>query len=587
MTEFYSTGTIGVTNGSVDFIGTGTVWLPVNAKAGDMLNVAGHVMLIAELTDAAHGKFAVAYPGATAAGLAYAIAKTSSEWGTNRTLSLQTAELIQALTTGAAGVSFDPPSGMAADTVQEAIEELHTSKFPGTETIKTAAYTATAGDIGKTIILNKATADSLSFAAAATLGSQWMVFLKNIGAGTWTLDPNGAETIDGAATISLASGQSMVVASNGAALRSYFLSSVGGSVLTKTAAYTVVAGDARGLVRCDATAGALTVSLTSAATLGAGFEVSVKKVDSSKNVVTIDPAGAETIDGAATFVLDEAYEEVVLVSNGTNWEVLSYHSTRALNSREVLTANRTYYVRTDGSDSNNGLSNTAGEAFATIQKAINVVSALDLSTFNVTISVGSGTWSGSVQVLAPWIGSGNVTIDGGSASTTTLSSSSTCLRAGNGGKISIANVTLVAATQALEAYAGGQITFGAGLVFGACGSSHMRSNGPGSKIITNGMAYTISGNSPSHYNASPGGYIEGTSSAVTLIGTLNFSNAFVYADRLGLATFLAASFNVSGATVTGKRYSATSNAVINSGGGGATFFPGSIDGTFATGGLYL
>ena len=100
MTEFYSTGTVAVTNGIVDFVGTGTTWLPANVKAGDVMNVAGRVMVIEEITDTTHGKFATPYPGSTASGQAYAVVKTSAAWGTNREIAVNTAELVQLLTTG-------------------------------------------------------------------------------------------------------------------------------------------------------------------------------------------------------------------------------------------------------------------------------------------------------------------------------------------------------------------------------------------------------------------------------------------------------------------------------------------------------
>lgn len=111
-------------------------------------------------------------------------------------------------------------------------------KFSGTEVVKTSAYTALAADVGKTIVLNKATTDTLSFDAAATLGSTWMVMVKNIGAGTWTLDPNGAEQIDGATTVSLAQNESVVVSCNGTALRTLFRGSARADVIevaTRTA----------------------------------------------------------------------------------------------------------------------------------------------------------------------------------------------------------------------------------------------------------------------------------------------------------------------------------------------------------------
>lgn len=54
-------------------------------------------------------------------------------------------------------------------------------------------------DIGKVIDITSGTF-SQTFAAAATLGAGWFVWLKNTGTGTITLDPNASETIDGAAT---------------------------------------------------------------------------------------------------------------------------------------------------------------------------------------------------------------------------------------------------------------------------------------------------------------------------------------------------------------------------------------------------
>ena len=49
--------------------------------------------------------------------------------------------------------------------------------------------------------------------------------------------------------------------------------------------------------------------------------VSVKRVNSGVNAVTIDADGGELIDGAGTLVLSTQYAAVTLWSDGTGWWV--------------------------------------------------------------------------------------------------------------------------------------------------------------------------------------------------------------------------------------------------------------------------
>lgn len=87
----------------------------------------------------------------------------------------------------------------------------------------------------------------------------------------------------------------------------------------KTGAYTVVASDNGSIINC--TSGTFTVSLTAAATLGAGFNCWVWNTSTSAvtDSITIDPNGSETIDGKTTLVLRRG-EGCQIVCNGTNWD---------------------------------------------------------------------------------------------------------------------------------------------------------------------------------------------------------------------------------------------------------------------------
>jgi hypothetical protein len=93
---------------------------------------------------------------------------------------------------------------------------------------------------------------------------------------------------------------------------------IGKESLAKSGAYTVVAADRSKLINCSAT---LTLTLTAAATLGDGFEFEVVN-SSASGAVTIDPNGAETIDGVTTVVL-AAGEACLVRGNGTAWQTVA------------------------------------------------------------------------------------------------------------------------------------------------------------------------------------------------------------------------------------------------------------------------
>lgn len=88
-------------------------------------------------------------------------------------------------------------------------------------------------------------------------------------------------------------------------------------------------------------------------------------------------------------------------------------ATATSGGREVLTANRTYYIRTDGNDSNNGLLNTIGGAFATINRFFDELNKIDLSGFAVTGQIGDGVYAvtSSIQVKGD-NGNGEITLQG-------------------------------------------------------------------------------------------------------------------------------------------------------------------------------
>jgi hypothetical protein len=73
---------------------------------------------------------------------------------------------------------------------------------------------------------------------------------------------------------------------------------------------------------CDASGGAFQINADSSAA-NLGREYTVIKTDSSANAVTVQGFGFETINGAANVVLSSQYDRVTIVSDGSNWFIVS------------------------------------------------------------------------------------------------------------------------------------------------------------------------------------------------------------------------------------------------------------------------
>ena len=269
----------------------------------------------------------------------------------------------------------------------------------------------------------------------------------------------------------------------------------------------------------------------------------------------------------------------------------------ATGGRTRLQANTNYYVATTGNDTTgNG---TSGNPWLTGQKAINYIQQnIDLNGYVATVNFANGTYTTPINIVGAFIGgnatnttTGCVQILGNSGSPSSVIFSTTNFDAISanyaGCYLQVSGVTLQtsgggAGGYGLVAYYGASIFVNGPVVFGNCVNGHISAQG--GSTVQMYANYTITGSAPTHLFAEINGFIQMNSTTVTLTGTPAFSVAYAEASFLG--TISAYSMTFSG-SATGARYLVNQNSVINTNGGGATFFPGNSAGSTATGGQYV
>lgn len=75
-------------------------------------------------------------------------------------------------------------------------------------------------------------------------------------------------------------------------------------------------------ILANASAAAFTITLPAPSSRAYPYLV-IKKTDASGNAVTLDPAGAATIDGSSTLSLGAQYQQIVLHANATGWHIVN------------------------------------------------------------------------------------------------------------------------------------------------------------------------------------------------------------------------------------------------------------------------
>jgi hypothetical protein len=335
------------------------------------------------------------------------------------------------------------------------------------------------------------------------------------------------------------------------------------------------------------------------ATKQIAFEASGITTGTTRTLTVPDNSGtlavAGTLTDKALYYYDNTSKLFKPVAIGTTDQVLvakpsldppyQFAAASGGGGRELLTGNRTYYVRTDGSDSNNGLADSSGGAFLTVQKGVDTICGLDCGTYQATLQLQASQTFTQNLILKPTVGSlAPIIQTSGSIATLTASSGST-VTIKSYARWGLKNVRLTQPSDVcIFVDVGGLLLFpnSAGVQFGSCAYAIQNQGFVFADENSLGSTITISASQSAFLRGVYNSYSDFTRCVFTLTGTPSFSIAFAFLGYGAVATFLSGSHSGS---ATGKYYDVQQSAMVR--GYSAGNLPGNTGGTTATGGIYV
>lgn len=270
----------------------------------------------------------------------------------------------------------------------------------------------------------------------------------------------------------------------------------------------------------------------------------------------------------------DAAADKYLKANGT-WSQL----------KTTLSANADFYVRTDGSDSNTGLANTAGAAFLTLQGAWNaIVTRYNTNSKGITINVADGTYGCGLMIinLPEGLGQGSVYLVGNTTtpSNVVVSTAGCTQQAINISApiyIEVKGFELTGIDTTIKAQNGAYVAAYSNKVHAGSYSAFTASSGASIDLSYDANT-VVYGNSTTGFAAFTGGIIY--LDDITFSGTPVYSQA-VFSSGGGIIYVYPST--ITGST-SGPKYFVDSNGLLNDEHTSGTF--GSSAGTLATGGNY-
>jgi hypothetical protein len=320
------------------------------------------------------------------------------------------------------------------------------------------------------------------------------------------------------------------------------------------------------------------------------------------STITVNALATKPIvrpDGSPTQLNDAFIGEMLLLSyDGTSYQIINQIGVLP---PATLLANADWYVNTGtGHDTNyDGTSATVSGVhgpFKTIGKAITNVNKYNMNGYNQSIHVADGTYTESLS-LGPQNGSGvgyligNVSTPANCIIQGVTSRSGVTQGGGNWGmdgfRVNSGTGPGIGDEMSCITIQGGTFVPGR-LHFGAASSTHFRVSGA-SSVSYIGSVFTVFGDAAAHIGVGPGGTIQ-TGTYAPNLPSVVISNpislqTWISANSGGVAQVLYSAITGAG-NVSGAKFVASLNGVINSNGNGINYYPGNSAGITQSGGQY-